>query len=92
MSIARLTISWKADAKVVDITIHSKYIYHFFIGFRKLILKTLIDKDVVEHNFQGGRGWVQSTIHNHICVRVRKAKVPHSRWKYGLLGKYILPG
>jgi hypothetical protein len=56
MSIARLTISWKADAKVVDIAIRSKYIYHFFTGFRKLIPKTLIDKDVVEHNFKKERG------------------------------------
>ncbi|OKZ11036.1 MAG: hypothetical protein BHV75_08450 [Bacteroides oleiciplenus] len=77
MSIARLTISWKADAKVVDITIHSKYIYHFFIGFRKLILKTLIDKDVVEHNFKKERGRAQDTTHNYImraCERQKNAK------------------
>ena len=66
MSIARLTISWKADAKVVDIAIRSKYIYHFFTGFRKLILKTLIDKDVVEHNFKKERGRAQDTTHNYI--------------------------
>ncbi|MBD9091719.1 MAG: hypothetical protein EGQ20_04215 [Bacteroides oleiciplenus] len=77
MSIARLTISWKADAKVVDITIHSKYIYHFFIGFQKLIPKTLIDKDVVEHNFKKERGWAQDTTHNYImraCERQKNAK------------------
>jgi len=34
----------------------------------------LIDKDVVEHNFQGGRGRAQSTIHNYICVRAKGAK------------------
>ena len=72
MSIARLTISWKADAKVVDITMHSKYIYHFFTGFRKLIHKTLIDKDVVEHNFKEERGRAQDTTHYiYTCARRR---------------------
>jgi len=82
MSIARLTISWKADAKVVDITIHSKYIYHFFIGFRKLILKTLIDKDVVEHNFKKERGRAQDTTHNYImraCERQKNGDVSKLR-------------
>ena len=73
MSIARLTISWKADAKVVDIAIQSKYIYHFFTGFRKLIPKTLIDKDVVEHNFKKECGRAQSTTHIYYA-RVRKTK------------------
>ena len=63
MSIARLTVSWKAGAKVVDITIQSKYIYHFFTGFQKLIHKTLIDKDVVEHIFKKERGRARKGTH-----------------------------
>ena len=73
MSIARLTISWKADAKVVDITIHSKYIYHFFIGFRKLIPKMLIDKDVVEHKFKEGCARQRNRTHYiYTCARGRR--------------------
>ena len=76
MSIARLTISWKADAKVVDIMIRSKYIYHFFTIFRKLICNALSDKDVVEHNFKEGRERAQGTTHNYImraCERRKEA-------------------
>ena len=74
MSIARLTISWKADAKVVDIMIRSKYIYHFFTIFRKLICNALSDKDVVEHNFKEERGRAQDTTHYiYTCAR-RKGK------------------
>ncbi|EKU87834.1 hypothetical protein HMPREF9447_04580 [Bacteroides oleiciplenus YIT 12058] len=56
--------------------IRSKYIYHFFTIFRKLICNTLSDKDVVEHNFKEGREWAQGTTHNYIMrdARVRKAK------------------
>ena len=75
MSIARLTISWKADAKVADITIQSKYIYHFSIGFLKQFCNSLIDKDVVEHNFKKERGRAQSTTHNLLCARA-KGKSP----------------
>lgn len=56
MSIARLSVSWKAGAKVAHISIQSKYIYHFFACFLKLICNSLIDKDVVEHIFKGGVG------------------------------------
>lgn len=63
MSISRLTVSWKADAKVGHITIQSKYIYHFFTIFLKQFCKWLIDKDVVEHNSERkderrGRGYI----------------------------------
>ena len=77
MSIARLTVSWKAGAKVAHITIQSKYIKHFFTGFQKLIHKTLIDKDVVEHIFKKERGRAQDTTHNYImraCERQKNAK------------------
>ena len=59
MSISRLTVSWKADAKVGHITIQSKYIYHFFTIFLKQFRNWLIDKDVVEHKFERKyeRGW-----------------------------------
>ena len=63
MSIARLTVSWKAGAKVAHITIQSKYIKHFFTGFQKLIHKTLIDKDVVEHIFKKERGRARKGTH-----------------------------
>jgi len=51
MSISRLSVSWKAGAKVADISVRSKYIYHFFTGFLKQFCNSLIDKDVVEHVF-----------------------------------------
>ena len=35
MSIARLTVAWLAGAKVDDISMQSKYIYHFFYSFLK---------------------------------------------------------
>ena len=63
MSIARLTVSWKAGAKVAHISIRSKYIKHFFTGFQKLIHKTLIDKDVVEHIFKKERGRARKGTH-----------------------------
>ena len=63
MSIARLTVSWKAGAKVAHISIQSKYIKHFFTGFQKLIHKTLIDKDVVEHVFERRRGRARKGTH-----------------------------
>ena len=63
MSIARLSVSWKAGAKVVDITIQSKYIYHFFTGFLKQFCNCLIDKDVVEHNFKKERGRARKGTH-----------------------------
>ena len=73
MSIARLSVSWKAGAKVAHITIQSKYIYHFFACFLELICNSLIDKDVVEHIFKKERGRAQDTTHNYI-MRVRKTK------------------
>jgi len=51
-SISRLSVSWKAGAKVADISIHSKYIYHFFACFLKQFCNSLINKDVVEHIFE----------------------------------------
>ena len=63
MSIARLSVSWKAGAKVVDITIQSKYIYHFFTGFLKQFCNCLIDKDVVEHVFERRRGRARKGTH-----------------------------
>ena len=41
----------KADAKVHDLSIRAKHIYHFFTLKMKLFCNTLIDKGVVEHNF-----------------------------------------
>lgn len=63
MSIARLTVAWLAGAKVDDISMQSKYIYHFFYSFLKQFCKWLIDKDVVEHNSERkderrGRGYI----------------------------------
>ena len=72
MSIARLTVSWKAGAKVAHITIQSKYIYRFFTGFQKLIHKTLIDKDVVEHIFKKERGRARKGTH-YIYIYTREA-------------------
>ena len=54
-SISRLSVSWKAGAKVADISIRSKYIYHFFTGFLKQFCNSLINKDVVEHIFERER-------------------------------------
>ena len=39
----------KADAKVEDFNIPTKYIFHFFLIFLKLFPNSLISKDVVEH-------------------------------------------
>ncbi|EGF49184.1 conserved domain protein [Bacteroides clarus YIT 12056] len=39
----------KADAKVEDFNIPTKYIFHFFLIFLKLFCNWLISKDVVEH-------------------------------------------
>lgn len=72
MSIARLSVSWKAGAKVVDITIQSKYIYHFFTGFLKQFCNCLIDKDVVEHNFKKERGRARKGTH-YIYIYTREA-------------------
>ena len=70
MSISRLSVSWKAGAKVADISIHSKYIYHFFTGFLKLICNSLIDKDVVEHIFERRCGRVRKGTHYiYTCAR-----------------------
>ena len=77
MSIARLTVSWKAGAKVAHISIQSKYIYRFFTGFLKLFSNCLTDKDVVEHIFKKERGRAQDTTHNYImraCERQKNAK------------------
>lgn len=63
MSIARLTVSWKAGAKVAHITIQSKYIYRFFTGFLKLFSNCLTDKDVVEHIFKKERGRARKGTH-----------------------------
>lgn len=63
MSIARLTVSWKAGAKVAHITIQSKYIYRFFTGFLKQFCNCLIDKDVVEHIFKKERGRARKGTH-----------------------------
>ena len=63
MSIARLTVSWKAGAKVAHITIQSKYIKHFFTGFLKLFSNCLTDKDVVEHVFERRCGRARKGTH-----------------------------
>ncbi len=63
MSIARLTVSWKAGAKVAHISIQSKYIYRFFTGFLKQFCNCLIDKDVVEHIFKKERGRARKGTH-----------------------------
>ena len=69
-SISRLSVSWKAGAKVADISIHSKYIYHFFTGFLKLICNSLIDKDVVEHIFERRCGRARKGTHYiYTCAR-----------------------
>ena len=73
MSISRLSVSWKAGAKVADISIHSKYIYHFFTGFLKLICNSLIDNDVVEHNFERRCGRARKGAH-YIYVHARKGE------------------
>ena len=86
MSISRLTVSWKADAKVGHITIQSKYIYHFFTIFLKHFCNWLIDKDVVEHKFKRKyeRGW--KGIH-YIYVRVTCARRRRrERRKIGICG------
>ena len=72
-SISRLSVSWKAGAKVADISIHSKYIYHFFTGFLKLICNSLIDKDVVEHIFERRCGRARKGAH-YIYVHARKGE------------------
>ena len=83
MSISRLTVSRKADAKVGHITIQSKYIYHFFTIFLKQFRNWLIDKDVVEHKFERKyeRGW--KGIH-YIYMRAMGAQVS-VRMGYGLI-------
>ena len=63
MSIARLSVSWKAGAKVAHISIQSKYVDHFFTSFLKLIYNSLIDKDVVEHIFKKERGRARKGTH-----------------------------
>ncbi|WP_208860739.1 hypothetical protein, partial [Bacteroides oleiciplenus] len=55
--------------------IRSKYIYHFFTIFRKLICNTLSDKDVVEHNFKEGRERAQGTTHNYIMRACERRKL-----------------
>ena len=73
MSISRLTISWKADAKVGHITIQSKYIYHFFTIFLKQFCNSLIDKDVVEHKFKREGERAQGATPNYI-MRARERR------------------
>lgn len=73
MSISRLTVSRKADAKVGHIAIQSKYIYHFFTIFLKQFCNWLIDKDVVEHKFKKERERAQGAIHNYI-MRARERR------------------
>ncbi|RGJ50671.1 hypothetical protein DXD57_19145, partial [Bacteroides intestinalis] len=51
--------------------IQSKYIYHFFTSFLKLIYNSLIDKDVVEHIFERRCGRARKDIH-YIYVHARK--------------------
>ena len=70
MSISRLSVSWKAGAKVADISIRSKYIYHFFTGFLKQFCNSLIDKDVVEHIFERKCGRTRKGTHYiYTCAR-----------------------
>lgn len=69
MSIARLTVAWLAGAKVDDISMQSKYIYHFFYSFLKQFRKWLIDKDVVEHNSERKDERRGKGIHYYIYVR-----------------------
>ena len=71
MSIARLSVSWKAGAKVAHISIHSKYIYHFFACFLKQFCNSLIDKDVVEHIFERKCGRARKGTH-YIYIRARE--------------------
>ena len=79
MSISRLSVSWKAGAKVADISIHSKYIYHFFIGFLKLICNSLIDKDVVEHIFERKCGRTRKGTHYiYTCARERRIEIAYT--------------
>ena len=70
MSISRLTVSRKADAKVADISIHSKHICLFFETFLKQFRKWLIDKNVVEHNFEREDERRGKGVHYYIYVRV----------------------
>ena len=75
MSISRLSVSWKAGAKVADISIRSKYIYHFFTGFLKLICNSLIDKDVVEHISERRCGRERKGAHYiYTCTREREKR------------------
>ena len=79
MSIARLTVSWKAGAKVAHITIQSKYIYRFFTGFLKLFSNCLIDKDVVEHIFKRKCGRARKDIHYiYACTRERGIEIAYT--------------
>ena len=79
MSIARLSVSWKAGAKVAHISIRSKYIKHFFTGFQKLIHKTLIDKDVVEHIFKRRCGRARKDIHYiYTCTREKGIEIAYT--------------
>ena len=89
MSISRLTISWKADAKVGHIAIQSKYIYHFFTIFLKQFRNWLIDKDVVEHEFEreGERRW--KGIHLYIHARDgRTSKCENGLWANSYLSGF----
>ena len=81
MSITRLTVSWKAGAKVAHITIQSKYIYRFFTGFLKQFCNCLIDKDVVEHIFKKERGRARKGTH-YIYIRARQEKRIRRRFKH----------
>ena len=89
MSISRLTVSRKADAKVGHITIQSKYIYHFFTIFLKQFRNWLIDKDVVEHKFERKyeRGW--KGIH-YIYIHARDGRT--SKCENGLWANSYLSG
>lgn len=51
MSIVRLSLSWKAGAKVRGFAIQSKYIWLFSTTFLKLFCNHLIDNDIVEYLF-----------------------------------------
>ena len=87
MSIARLSVSWKAGAKVAHISIQSKYIDHFFTSFLKLICNSLIDKDVVEHIFERRYGWARKDIHYiYTCARRARRKRIKTFYKHAGLG------